>query len=276
MAAASFAFSACDANVLKPQGPIAPTRIDPDRLARDHAGHRLAHDRGHARVRVVVPRLQHHGALSADWAYSGRIEFVVWAIPALVVFFLGGVAWISSHQLDPAEPIPSTTPLEVQVVSLDWKWLFIYPEQQVASRQQARRAGRHARAFLADLGERDECVFHPAARQHDLHHERHDDPAQPAGRRAGTFHGLSAHFSGDGFSGMDFEVHAVPAERLLELGAGRRARSDAVLDAQLCELAKQTIEVSPATFRLGDPDLFEAIATPEAAARPGPAGARRL
>ena len=48
--------------------------------------------------------------------------------------FLGGIAWISSHDLDPARPLPSKAkPLEVQVVSLDWKWLFIYPEQGVAS-----------------------------------------------------------------------------------------------------------------------------------------------
>ena len=63
-----------------------------------------------------------------DWDYSGRIELIVWSIPILVVFFLGGIAAISSHLLDPAEPLRSKAkPLEVQVVSLDWKWLFIYP-----------------------------------------------------------------------------------------------------------------------------------------------------
>src|SRR5579863_700341 len=68
------------------------------------------------------------------WSYSGRIELIVWSIPALVVFFLGGIAWIGSHLLDPARPISSgAKPLEIQVVSLDWKWLFIYPEQGVAS-----------------------------------------------------------------------------------------------------------------------------------------------
>src|ERR1700691_5009900 len=68
------------------------------------------------------------------WAYSGRLELVVWSIPALVVFFLGGIAWIGSHLLDPARPLESSVkPLEVEVVSLDWKWLFIYPEQRVGS-----------------------------------------------------------------------------------------------------------------------------------------------
>ncbi len=69
-----------------------------------------------------------------DWAYSGKIELVTWSIPLLTIMLLGGVAWISSHDLDPAKPLDSkATPIEVQVVSLDWKWLFIYPMQHVAS-----------------------------------------------------------------------------------------------------------------------------------------------
>ena len=65
--------------------------------------------------------------------FSGRIEVVVWGIPLLTILFLGGLIWIGSHRLDPYRPIPSDLPpLEVQVVSLDWKWLFIYPEQGVA------------------------------------------------------------------------------------------------------------------------------------------------
>src|SRR5215469_3756739 len=69
-----------------------------------------------------------------DWGYSGRIELIVWSIPALTVFFLGGIAWISAHLLDPAVPLRSKgEPLQVEVVSLDWKWLFIYPRHNVAS-----------------------------------------------------------------------------------------------------------------------------------------------
>ena len=69
-----------------------------------------------------------------DWEYSGRLELLVWSIPALVILFLGGIAWVGAHDLDPANPLKSKTPpLEVQVVSLDWKWLFIYPQQGMAS-----------------------------------------------------------------------------------------------------------------------------------------------
>ncbi|MGA2943154.1 MAG: cytochrome ubiquinol oxidase subunit II, partial [Xanthobacteraceae bacterium] len=69
-----------------------------------------------------------------DWAHSGRIELVVWSIPTLTVILLGGVAWIGAHQLDPAAPVEGTgSPVRIQVVSLDWKWLFIYPDQRVAT-----------------------------------------------------------------------------------------------------------------------------------------------
>src|SRR5580700_1174912 len=69
-----------------------------------------------------------------DWAYSGAIELVVWAVPALTVILLGGVAWIGAHQLDPAKPVEGTGEgVTIQVVSLDWKWLFIYPDQRIAT-----------------------------------------------------------------------------------------------------------------------------------------------
>ncbi|PNB52774.1 cytochrome ubiquinol oxidase subunit II, partial [Pseudomonas sp. GW531-E2] len=56
------------------------------------------------------------------WAYSGKVEIVIWSIPAMVILLLGGVAWISCHNLDPAKPLASSQPvIEVQVVSLDWK-----------------------------------------------------------------------------------------------------------------------------------------------------------
>src|SRR5439155_1614765 len=65
--------------------------------------------------------------------YSGPIELVVWAIPALVIVFLGGMAWISSPDLDRPRPIVSKVPpIELQVVALDWRWLFVYPVEDVA------------------------------------------------------------------------------------------------------------------------------------------------
>src|ERR1700723_2609353 len=73
-------------------------------------------------------------AYRPDWAYSGHIELVVWSIPAMVVILLAAVAWTGSHELDPPRPLEAPAkPIRIEVVSLDWKWLFIYPDQQVAA-----------------------------------------------------------------------------------------------------------------------------------------------
>src|SRR5262249_9162332 len=69
-----------------------------------------------------------------EFSYSGRLELLVWAIPIMTIILTGGVAWLSSYDLDPPKPLASAVkPVRVQVVSLDWKWLFIYPDEGVAS-----------------------------------------------------------------------------------------------------------------------------------------------
>ncbi len=117
-----------------------------------------------------------------DWDYSGRIEFVVWAIPALVILFLGGIAWLSSHDLDPPKAIESSvTPLDIDVVSLDWKWLFIYPDAGVASVNRLVVPVGTPPALSHDLGHGHEQFFHSAAGKSGLHHGRHGDPIEPHG-----------------------------------------------------------------------------------------------
>ena len=69
-----------------------------------------------------------------DWDFSGSLELIIWAVPALVITFLGGIAWFGSHRLDPFRPLDSKLkPVEVEAVSLDWKWLFIYPDEGIAT-----------------------------------------------------------------------------------------------------------------------------------------------
>src|SRR5882672_10248232 len=149
-----------------------------------------------------------------NFEYSGRIELIVWSIPLLTVILLSGVAWIGSHDLDPAKPLASKTPpLEVQVVSLDWKWLFIYPSQRVASVNQLvvpagvplhfslTSASVMNTFFIPQLGSMI-YTMNGMTTQLNLHA---DAP--------GTFQGLSSHYSGDGFSDMHFEVRAVSPEQ---------------------------------------------------------------
>src|ERR1700684_4001452 len=125
----------CNEGVLDPQGPIAEANRQ---ILLNSLGIMLA---------IVIPvilatlgvafwfRAQNERArYRPNFAYSGRLEMLVWSIPAMTVFLVGGVAWVGSHDLNPRKPIVSTVkPLRVQVASLDWKWLFIYPDEGVAS-----------------------------------------------------------------------------------------------------------------------------------------------
>ena len=118
---------------------------------------------------------------SPNWEYSGRIELVVWSIPALTVILLGGVAWIGSHQLDPAAPLQGTgSPIRIQVVSLDWKWLFIYPDQRIATVNALTVPAGAPLHFELTSGS---VMTHPAAWQHDLHHERNGHAAEAPRRQ---------------------------------------------------------------------------------------------
>jgi cytochrome o ubiquinol oxidase subunit 2 len=129
------ALSSCSQGVLDPQGPIGSA----ERL--------LLINSTAIMLVVVVPVIvttlafawwyrssNARATRSLDESYEGRLEFVVWSIPALTVILLGGVIWIGSHQLDPRAQIPGKSdPLRVDVVALDWKWLFICPDQGVAA-----------------------------------------------------------------------------------------------------------------------------------------------
>jgi len=197
-----------------------------------------------------------------DWEFSGRIEVVVWSIPTLIVAFLGGMAWIASHDLDPSAPIQSDVPpVHVQVVSLDWKWLFIYPDQHVASvNRLVVPAGAPIELrltsgtvmnsfFVPQLGS---MIYTMSGGMATRLHLLADRP--------GAYPGLSAQFSGDGFSDMRFDAVAVDKSGFDDWVA--KTRSDGgKLDAEsYAKLALPSSAVPPSTYGDVAPGLFETIA----------------
>jgi cytochrome o ubiquinol oxidase subunit 2 len=210
-----------------------------------------------------------------DFAYSGRLELIVWAIPLLVILLLGGVAWIGSHELDPAAPLASKTPpLQVQVVSLDWKWLFIYPDQQVATVNQLvvpagvpvhftlTSASVMNAFFIPQLGS---MIYTMNGMTTQLNLQA-DTP--------GTFAGLSSHYSGDGFSGMHFEVRAVPADQFSTWVEATRKTGPTLNAETYAALAKQSLNVAPSTYKAADAGLFAQIVTQKLPPGPGPTTGR--
>jgi cytochrome o ubiquinol oxidase subunit 2 len=197
-----------------------------------------------------------------NFDYSGRLEILVWSVPAMTVLLVGGVAWVGSHDLDPSKPIASPAKsLRVQVVSLDWKWLFIYADQGIATVNQLTipvgtpvsfeltSTGVMNSFFVPQLGGQ---IYTMAGMMTRLHVEA-DHP--------GTYPGLSAQFSGDGFADMRFNVEALPAESFAQwVDATRNAGP--VLDAPAyTDLAKPSHAVAPFTYRSVAPNLFKRLLT---------------
>ena len=196
----------------------------------------------------------------SDESYEGRIEFVTWSIPALIVILLGGVIWIGSHQLDPRAPIPADAkPLRVEVVALDWKWLFIYPDQGIAAVNQLvvpvgtpiefrlTSATVMNSFFIPQLGSQ---IYTMGGMTTHLNLMA-DNP--------GEFSGFSANFSGDGFAEMRFIAKAVPAGDFDAWVTQVRGAGSALDDAAYAALAKPSKAVPPTTYRSVEPKLFDRI-----------------
>ena len=257
----SAALGGCSGGLLDPKGPIASA----ERLVLFNSlGIMLA---------IVIPtilatlgvafwfRSSNERALyRPDFTYSGRLEMIVWSIPTMTVLLVGGVAWVGAHDLDPRRPIISAVkPVTIQVVSLDWKWLFIYPSQGIASVNrltvpvgspislELTSSGVMNSFFVPQLGSQIYTMSGMATH------------LQLQADHPGAYSGLSAQFSGDGFADMRFTVDAVPAEEFARWVTTTRSTGP-TLDAETyAGLAKASEGVAPYTYRAIAPDLFNRL-----------------
>ena len=206
-----------------------------------------------------------------DWEFSGRIELVVWSIPTMVILLLGGVTWLSARDLDPARPLTSEhEQIDIQSVSLDWKWLFIYPRQGIASVNELvvpigvplhftlTSASVMNTFFVPQLGS---MIYTMNGMTTQLH-LRADEP--------GTYLGLSGHFSGDGFSDMNFQVRALPQDEFETWAKSTRASGQPLDASRYVALARQSVERTPLRFAVADTALFDKIVRQAIPPGPGP------
>jgi cytochrome o ubiquinol oxidase subunit 2 len=266
----------CSEGVLDPQGPIASA----ERL--------LLINSTVIMLVVVIPVIvatlafawwyrssNTRASRDTDESYEGRLEFVVWSIPALTVILLGGVIWIGSHQLDPRAPIPGEShPLRVDVVALDWKWLFIYPDQGVAAVNQLVIPAGTPIAFRLTSATVMNSFFVPQLGSQIYTMGGMTTHLNLLADQPGEFPGLSANFSGDGFSWMRFVVKSVPAGDFNTWLAQVRGAGSALDAAGYAELAKPSQAVPPTTYRSVEPKLFERIID-QTVAGPGPGSVDR-
>jgi len=253
--------SGCTEGVLDPKGPIAGAERQ---ILFNSLGIMLA---------IVIPTIlatlgvaywyrssNWRARYMPDFVYSGRLELLVWSIPAMTVLLVGGVAWVGAHDLDPHKPITSAVkPVTVQVVSLDWKWLFIYPDQGIASVNQLTiPVGTPVSFELTSSGVMN-SFFVPQLGSQIYTMPGMTTRLQLKADHAGAYRGLSAQYSGEGFADMRFAVDAVPAENFAQwVDAARNAGP--VLDGRAyADLAKPSQAVTPFTYRAVAPDLFNGI-----------------
>jgi cytochrome o ubiquinol oxidase subunit 2 len=194
-----------------------------------------------------------------DFEYSGAIELVVWAIPVLTIMLLGGIAWIGSHDLEPSKPLKSNVPaLKVDVVSLDWKWLFIYPDQGIATVNQLVVPAGTPVSYRLTSATVWNVFWVPQMGTMIYTMPRMATRLNLEADRQGSFDGLSGHFSGDGFPGMQFKVHSLPPQQFAAWAAA--AHGGPPLDGpSYDQLVRPSSYVKPFTYGSVVPGLFEDI-----------------
>ena len=194
------------------------------------------------------------------WDYSAGIDWVIWLVPIAIVIVLAYYTWVGTFRLDPYKPIVSARkPLTIEVVSLDWKWLFIYPEQNIAVVNQLVFPAHvplsfrltsdtvMSSFFIPQLGSQ---MYAMAGMQTRLNLMA-DEP--------GVYHGHNQEFSGRGYADMHFKAIATSSEEFQAWVAKVRQSPD-VLDADRFEQLRKPATGSPVTlFSSVQPELFKRI-----------------
>jgi cytochrome o ubiquinol oxidase subunit 2 len=204
-----------------------------------------------------------------DWDHSTQLELVIWAAPLLIIIALGALTWISSHTLDPYRPLrrldaaravpAGVEPLNIEVVALDWKWLFIYPDQGIAVVNEMAAPVDVPINFKITASSVMNSFFVPALAGQIYAMPGMQTQLNAVINQPGVYDGFSANYSGAGFSGMHFKFRGVSQGEFAQWvqsakGAGQQLSKEGYL-----QLA-QPSERDPVRRYSGvDASLYDAI-----------------
>jgi cytochrome o ubiquinol oxidase subunit 2 len=199
-------------------------------------------------------------AYAPEWSHSTAIELVVWAVPVVIVAILAWMTWTSSHRLDPFRPIAARgKPVTIQVVALDWKWLFVYPEQGIATVNEIALPVGVPVDFEVTSDSVMNAFFIPRLGSQVYAMPGMQSQVHLLADAPGSYAGISANFSGDGFSDMKFTARAMPAADF-DAWVRQVRGSAAALDRQrYTELARPSEKNAAAYFASVDPLLYAGI-----------------
>ncbi|MGJ7514871.1 ubiquinol oxidase subunit II [Pseudomonas baetica] len=205
------------------------------------------------------------------WNHSTKIEIAVWAVPIMIIIALGYVTYKSTHALDPYKPLESDVkPVTIEVVALDWKWLFIYPEQGIATVNKIVfpahtpinfRITSDAvmnSFFIPALGGQ---IYAMAGMQTKLHLIANENAEMD---------GISANYSGAGFTGMKFKAISTTQEEFDAWVSEVKKAPKKLEQAEYTELAKQSQNNPVELYSSVTPNLFQIIVDKYEGMKPGP------
>jgi cytochrome o ubiquinol oxidase subunit 2 len=204
-----------------------------------------------------------------DWDHSTQLELVIWAAPLLIIIALGALTWISSHTLDPyrplrrldaARPVPTgAKPLTIEVVALDWKWLFIYPEQGIAVVNEMAAPVDVPINFKITASSVMNSFYVPALAGQIYAMPGMQTQLNAVINQPGEYDGFSANYSGAGFSGMHFKFQGVTAAGFEKWVQSAKAGGQALSQEGYVQLARPSERDPVRRYASVDPGLYGSI-----------------
>jgi cytochrome o ubiquinol oxidase subunit 2 len=209
---------------------------------------------------------------SPEWDHSTALELLIWSAPLLIVIALGAITWINTHTLDPYRPLSTAgskdtrrrtaataTPLVVEVVALDWKWLFLYPGEGIATVNELAAPVDVPLRFKITSSSVMNSFFIPALAGQIYAMPGMQTELNAVIDRAGDYDGFSANYSGAGFSGMHFKFHGMSRADFDHWVKQTRETGTALNASGYAQLAKPSERDPVRRYSSVSAGLYEAI-----------------
>jgi cytochrome o ubiquinol oxidase subunit II len=204
-----------------------------------------------------------------DWDHSTQLELVIWSVPLLIIICLGAITWASTHLLDPYRPlgrvatgqavVRDARPLKVDVVALDWKWLFIYPDYGIATVNELAAPVNRPIEFRITASSVMNSFYIPALAGQIYAMPAMQTQLHAVINKVGVYQGFSANYSGAGFSGMRFAFHGVEDADFDKWIAAAKAGRGALDRAAYLQLEQPSENEPVRRYASVDATLFNAI-----------------
>jgi cytochrome o ubiquinol oxidase subunit 2 len=195
-----------------------------------------------------------------DWDGSRNLELLWWGIPGVIILILSVITWQTTHALDPSKAIVSNqAPLEVQVIALQWKWLFLYPEQHIASVNYLQMPVNRPVRFTITADAPMNSFWIPQLGGQVYAMSGMNSKLNLMATETGIFRGSSANISGEGFADMNFQAQATTPD-VFDIWANNVRQQSSLLTSDTYRtLALPGVEKTPTLYKFTDEELYQSV-----------------